>query len=78
MTCIYTNFQKGSLVFFFLYDMIDKTLISLKGLFHSACLARVVSWFPLVVAIYMAHENGDNKDQPRDDTCKDFWMKQTI
>ena len=31
---------------------------SLKGLFHPAFLARVVSWFPFVVAIFMAHENG--------------------
>ena len=30
----------------------------LKGLFHPAFLARVVSWFPFVVAIFMGHENG--------------------
>ena len=31
---------------------------SFKGLFHPAFLARVVSWFPFVVAIFMGHENG--------------------
>ena len=31
----------------------------LKGLFHPACLASVVSWFASVVAIFMAHKNGD-------------------
>ena len=30
----------------------------LKGLFHPAFLARVISWFPFVVAIFMGHENG--------------------
>ena len=30
----------------------------LKGLFHPAFLARVDSWFPFVVAIFMGHENG--------------------
>ena len=33
----------------------------LKGLFHPACLARVVSWFAFVVTIFMAHENGDKQ-----------------
>ena len=33
----------------------------LKGLFHPAFLARVVSWFPFVVAIFMGHENGDKQ-----------------
>ena len=37
----------------------------LKGLFHRACLARAVSWFAIVAAIFMAHENGDNKGKPR-------------
>ena len=35
--------------------------IMLKGLFHPACLASVVSWFAFVVAIFMAHENGDKQ-----------------
>ena len=30
-------------------------LNSLKGLFHPACHARVVSWFAFVVAIFMGH-----------------------
>ena len=34
------------------------TSAKLKGLFHPAFLARVVSWFPFVVAIFMGHENG--------------------
>ena len=28
----------------------------LKGLFHPACLACVVSWFAFVVAIFLGHE----------------------
>ena len=35
--------------------------IDLKGLFHPACRARVVSWFAFVVAIFMGHENGDKQ-----------------
>ena len=34
---------------------------TLKGLFHPACLARVVSWFAFVVAVFMGHENGDKQ-----------------
>ena len=59
-------------------EVIAFVYIGLKGLFHPACLARVVSWFAFVVAIFMAHENGDNKGKPRDDTCKECWMKQTL
>ena len=33
----------------------------LKGLFHPPSLARVFSWFAFVVAIFMAHENGDKQ-----------------
>ena len=33
----------------------------LGGLFRPACLARVVSWFAIVVAIFMAHESGDKR-----------------
>ena len=33
----------------------------LKGLFHPAFLARAVSWLAFVVAIFMAHENGDKQ-----------------
>ena len=42
----------------------------LNSLFHQAFLARVVSWLAYV-AIFMGHKNGDNKGNPRDDTCKD-------
>ena len=38
---------------------------SLKALFHPACLARVVSWFAFVVAIFMAHENGDKQRETK-------------
>ena len=34
---------------------------SLKGLFHPAFLARVVSRFAFVVAIFMGHEFGDKQ-----------------
>ena len=34
---------------------------NLKGLFPPACLARVVPLFAFVVAIFMAHENGDKQ-----------------
>ena len=33
----------------------------LKGLFHPACLVRVVFWFAFVVAIFMGHENGEKQ-----------------
>ena len=33
---------------------------------------------PLFAAMFMAHGNGDNKGNPRDDTFKACWMKQTI
>ena len=32
----------------------------LKDLFHPAFLSRVVSWLAFDVAIFMAHEDGDN------------------
>ena len=35
--------------------------VTLKGLFHPACLTRAISWFAFIVTILMAHENGDNK-----------------
>ena len=50
----------------------------LKGLFHPACLARAVSWLAFVVAIFMAHENDDNKGQRGDRTCKECWMKHIL
>ena len=33
--------------------------------FHPACLARVVSWFSFVAAIFIAHENGDEQRQAK-------------
>ena len=37
----------------------------LKGLFHPGCLARVVSLFASVAAIFMVHENGDEQRQAK-------------
>ena len=37
----------------------------LKGLFHPACLARVVSLFASDAAIFMVHENGDEQRQAK-------------
>ena len=52
--------------------------IIFKGLFHPAFFAQVVSWLAFVVTIFMGHKNGDNKGRPRDDPCKEYWMKQTL
>ena len=43
----------------------------LKGLFHPACLARVVSWFAFVVTIFMAHESVDKQRPVRRPTVKE-------
>ena len=40
-------------------------LSPLKGLFHPAFLACAVSLLAFVVAIFVAHESGDSKSQPR-------------
>ena len=37
----------------------------LKGLFHPAFLSRVISSLAFVVAIFMAHQNGDNKGETK-------------
>ena len=37
----------------------------LKDLFHPACLARVVSLFASVAAIFMVHENDDEQRQAK-------------
>ena len=50
----------------------------LKGSFHPAFLARVTSSLAFVVAIFMGHDNGDNKGLPRDDMGKECWMKETL
>ena len=49
------------------YQHRPKSLLGdmLKGLVHSACLARVVSWFAFVATIFMAHENGDEQKQAK-------------
>ena len=45
------NFQK--------WELFSGSPGTLKGLFHPACLARVVSWIAFVVATFMGLENGD-------------------
>ena len=55
--------------------------LALRDLFHPEFLMRAISSLVFVVAISMAHENGDNKcnkDQRGDRTYKEFWMKQTL
>ena len=47
--------------------------LSLKDLFHPACLARIVSWFAFGFVSFMAHENGGRKGHSKDDTCKECW-----
>ena len=41
------------------------SLATLKGLFHPGCLARVISLFASVAAIFMVHENGDEQRQAK-------------
>ena len=38
---------------------------ALKGFFHPGCLARVVSLFASVSAIFMVHGNGDEQRQAK-------------
>ena len=52
--------------------------IFLGGLFRPACLARVVSWFAIVVAIFMAHESGDKRGPAGGRRVRGCWMKQTL
>ena len=49
---------KGNSEQLILAEVHTTALFALKGLFHPAFLAHVVSWFPFVVAIFMGHENG--------------------
>ena len=41
-----------------------------KALIQPACFAGAISWLTYVVTIFMGHENGDNKGQPRGNMCK--------
>ena len=50
----------------------------LKALIQPAYLARVASWLAFVVAIFMVHENGDNKGQPRDGASKACWLNKGL
>ena len=54
------------------------TRIALKAIVQPVCLAGAISWLALVVAIFMAHENGDNNGQARGDTCKAFWLNKSL
>ena len=48
------------------YCLIAHCMLSrLKGLFHPACVANVVSLFASVAAIFMVHENGDEQRQAK-------------
>ena len=58
------------------WQMGISALWQVEGLFHLACLARVVSRLALVFAIFMAHENEENKGNLGDSKCKECWMKQ--
>ena len=42
-------------------EIVSKKHFPLKGLFHPACLARIVSWFASVVSTFMAYENYDRQ-----------------
>ena len=57
-------------------NVIDES--DLKALIQPAYLARVASWLAFVVTIFMAHENGDNKDQPRDGASKACWLNKSL
>ena len=50
----------------------------LKALIQPECLARVASWLAFVIAIFMGHENGDNKGQLRDDASKACWLNKSL
>ena len=50
----------------------------LKALIQPAFLARVASGLAFVVAIFMGHENGDNKGQLRDDASKACWLNKSL
>ena len=43
----------------------------LKALIQPACFVGAISWLAFVVAIYMVHENGENKGHSRCDTCNE-------
>ena len=49
-------------------------VFKLKALIQPACFADAISWLAFVVAIFMSHENSDDKGQPRGDTCKVCWL----
>ena len=52
-----------------------KLFKSLKGLFHPACLARIISWFAFVVTVFMAHENGDKQRQTKRHHVQDMLVE---
>ena len=37
--------------------------VILKGLFHPACLAHVVTWFAFVIAIFMVYDLDTTKEE---------------
>ena len=76
---LYLNSKANKIFFIESCQLLTRRLcVNFKGLFHPACLARVVSWLAFVVLIFMEHGNGDDEGQPRNDTCKECWMKLTL
>ena len=45
---------------------------------HFLCFAGAISWWVFVAAIFMPHENGDNKGQTRGDKSKVSWLNKSI
>ena len=45
------------------FELKFELICELKGLFHPGCLARVVSLFASVAAIFMAHEMATTKEK---------------
>ena len=60
------------------YFFDEKKFYHVKGSVSSSipCTSGLLVCY--VVTIFMAHEMATNKGQPRDDTCKECWMKQTL
>ena len=55
-----------------------KKSLDLKALIQPAYLARVAPWLAFVVAIFMDHENEDNKGQPKDGASKACWLNRSL
>ena len=60
------------------FRAISCILSFLKALIQPSCLARVVSWLAFVVVVFMGHENGEDKGQSGDETCKASWLNKSL